>query len=347
MKGLTARLLLAIVASAALHGQAFASNGTVVATTKCAPTKQSYREWLADKEKEYKEEADTANSKFGIIMRPFSALASALPSAEEFKRRRNDKSHTCERITYLSEGLKVTGYIWRPSDTDGRKRPLIVYNRGGGQELGRLTPTMRDGFYDFLKAGFVVIGSQYRGNDGGDGHDEEGGAETADVLNLVQVAASLDYIDTSNVFMLGESRGGMTTFLAIKNGARLNAAAVVGAESDLAANIKRRPELDPDNAKQIPGYRDDTEKALRDRSAQEWPSAINAPVLMLQGGKDWRVPPSQALGLAMELDTYRRPFELTVFDDDDHPLSFHWRERDDRIIRWFKNHLNGSAHRTK
>lgn len=341
------RLLLAVIACAILHNQSFASDGTIIAKIKCVPVKQHYADWLADKEMEYKSEAETAHSKFGITLRPFSALVLALPDSEEFDRRRRDHSQTCERITYLSDGLKVTGYIWRPSETGGRKRPLIIYNRGGGQELGRLTPTMRDGFYDFLKAGFIVIGSQYRGNDGGEGHDEEGGAETADVLNLLSVARSLGYVDTSNVFMFGESRGGMTTFLAMKNGARLNAAAVVGAESDLAANIKRRPELDSDNAKQIPGYRADPEKALRERSAQEWPSAINAPVLMLQGGKDWRVPPSQALGLAMKLDTYRRPFELMVFDDDDHSLSFHWRERDDQIISWFKSHLTGSARRTE
>lgn len=341
------RLFLAVVACAALHNQSFAADGKITAKATCASAKQAYGEWLADKEMEYKAEAKSAHSKFGITMRPFSALRLALPDAEEFDRRRNGKSYTCERITYFSDGLKVVAYIWRPTETKGKKRPLIIYNRGGGQELGRLTPATRDGFHDFLKAGFVVIGSQYRGNDGGDGHDEEGGAETADVLNLLPVAESLGYIDTSNVFMLGESRGGMTTFLAMKKGARLNAVAVVGAESDLAANIKRRPQLDTDNAKQIPGYRDDPEKALRERSAQDWPSAISAPVLMLQGGKDWRVPPSQALGLAMKLDTYKRPFELMVFDDDDHALSFHWRERDDRIIRWFKSHLTASSDRAK
>lgn len=342
MRVLSAQFLLAVITWAMLNGHSLAADGLVVAKRKCAPDKQSYSAWLADKKMQYRQEADTAKSRFGITMRPFSALAPLLPGPAEFKRRRNAKSHTCERITYLSEGLKVTGYIWRATDADGRKRPLIIYNRGGGQELGRLTPEMRDGFYDFLTAGFIVIGSQYRGNDGGEGHDEEGGADTADVLKLFNVAASLGYVDTSNVFMLGESRGGMTTFLAMKNGAHLNAAAVVGAESDLATNIRHRPELDLDNAKQIPGYRDEPGKALRERSAQQWPSAINAPVLMLQGGKDWRVPPSQALGLAMKLDAYQRPYELVVFDDDDHPLSFHWRERDERIICWFKSHLTAS-----
>lgn len=342
------RMWLALIAMLFINCDAGAENaassdGQILTTTACASAAQTYREWLAYQEKDYVAETNAGRDKFGIEMKPFSALRPALQSEEEFDRRRNEKSFTCERITYLSDGLTVVGYIWRPVNVTRRKLPLIVYNRGGGQELGRLKPTMRDGFYDFLASGFVVIGSQYRGNDGGEGHDEEGGAEIADVLNILPLARSLDYIDMANVFMLGESRGGMMTFLAMKNGARVNAAAVVGAETDLAASLIRRPELEEDNAKQIPQYSATREQALRQRSAQAWPEQLMAPILMLQGGKDWRVSPPQALGLALKLDELKKPFELTVFADDGHPLFFHWRERDRRIIDWFRAHLRTTS----
>jgi hypothetical protein len=37
----------------------------------------------------------------------------------------------------------------------------------------------------------VVVASQYRGNGGGEGHEEFGGAEVHDILNLIPLAKSL------------------------------------------------------------------------------------------------------------------------------------------------------------
>jgi len=48
--------------------------------------------------------------------------------------------------------------------------------------------------------------------------EEFGGAEIHDVLNLIPLAKSLGYVDMDNVFILGVSRGGMETYLALKNG---------------------------------------------------------------------------------------------------------------------------------
>ncbi len=79
------------------------------------------------------------------------------------------------------------------------------------------TPWMADGFYEFVSNGFVVVASQYRGADGGEGKEEYGGADIADVLNLIPLAKSLGYADMKNVFMFGNSRGGMMTYLALKN----------------------------------------------------------------------------------------------------------------------------------
>src|SRR5260221_10550595 len=40
------------------------------------------------------------------------------------------------RIIYLSDGLKVTGYLSIPKKTG--KYPCIIYNRGGNREFGAL-----------------------------------------------------------------------------------------------------------------------------------------------------------------------------------------------------------------
>lgn len=65
--------------------------------------------------------------------------------------------------------------------------------------------------------GYVVVASQYRGNDGGEGIEQFGGDDVNDVLNLIPVLNQLPKADTSRVGIEGGSRGGMMTYLAMKN----------------------------------------------------------------------------------------------------------------------------------
>lgn len=314
-----------------------AQDGRIIQSASCEEKQWSYDAWLKGQEEGYAAEIKSA-AMHGIALKPFSELRAKLPDADEFARRRSHTGFVCEKLAYQSDGLKVIGFLWRPKNSNERRMPLIIFNRGGGQELSKLVPWERDGFYDFLTAGYVVIGSQYRGNDGGEGHDDEGGAEVNDILNLIPLARSLGYIDMDNIFMVGESRGAMMTYLAMRNGAKIRAAAVVGSETDLAENLNRRPELRKGYIDNVTGFSDKPGEALSDRSAIFWPQAISAPLLLMHGGDDWRVPPSQSLTFAAKLGSLRKPYELAVFQGDVHLLSFNWRDRDRRTIQWFDRH---------
>lgn len=94
------------------------------------------------------------------------ALRPRLPTEAAYEWRRGYEGFECQRIRYLSDGLRVVGYIWKPQEMRGKKLPLIIFNRGGSREFGKLAPCWRFGFYHFLVNGFVVLGSQYRSNDG-------------------------------------------------------------------------------------------------------------------------------------------------------------------------------------
>src|ERR671932_52142 len=127
------------------------------------------------------------------------------------------------KIKYLSDGLKVSGFIYKPKRTEGKKFPVVIWNRGG---VGEDTVISVENFLDFYEMhryaaeGFVVLASQYRGYDGGEGKDEVGGADLDDVLNLIPLARALGYADTSRVFMFGFSRGALMTLQAIRRGVR-------------------------------------------------------------------------------------------------------------------------------
>lgn len=96
---------------------------------------------------------------------------------------------TIERVTYLSDGLRIAGYLATPADSgDAERLPAVVYTRGGTGSFGALDSVAVAAVLVPLAArGYVVVVSQYRGAPGSEGRDEYGGADVADVLNLLPV----------------------------------------------------------------------------------------------------------------------------------------------------------------
>src|SRR5262245_51880221 len=124
-----------------------------------------------------------------------SAFTRPFYSKEEFERAKNSPSIECLRIQYISDGLKVVGFLVKPRNSQAAQYPVIVYNRGGLLDIGKLdTPNILD-FYELASQGFVILASQYRGNDGGEGREEFGGEDVDDVTTLLSVAASLPEAD--------------------------------------------------------------------------------------------------------------------------------------------------------
>lgn len=156
----------------------------------------------------------------------------------EVKSRFKD-SVECYRIKYLSDKLKVIGSLIKPK-RGRRKFSILIFNRGGNREYGKITDRTLIYLSYLASHGYVVLASQYRGNDGGEGREEFGGKDVNDVLNLIPLGKSLSFTEPDKTVMLGYSRGGMMTYLAIKKGAEIKAAAVVGGITDLIQLYKER-----------------------------------------------------------------------------------------------------------
>ena len=264
-------------------------------------------------------------------------------SKTEYEQAKTNASTECLRIQYLSDGLTVVGFLVKPRDPQGKRYPVIVYNRGGVQDIGKIdAPNILD-FYELAANGFVVLASQYRGNDGGDGLDEVGGADVTDVVNLVSLASSLPYADPKNIFFYGVSRGGMMTFLSIARGVPVNAAAVVGGIYDMQGLMEWAKQHMPGIAnrvmKLIPDYSSRGATTLAERSVMQWPEKVNVPLLMIHGADDEEVPVSQALMFATKLSSLRKEYELIVYAKEIHEALNNRRDRDARIVAWFRRHL--------
>lgn len=245
------------------------------------------------------------------------------------------------RLVYASDHLRVVGFLVQPSRRAG-KLPVLIYNRGGNRTFGEIVPP--DGGLSELAAnGYVVLASQYRGAGGGEGRDEFGGADLHDVLNLIPLARNLPWADPERMVMLGESRGGMMTYLAIKSEAPIKAAVVVCAPSDLFDCYRERPGLARVLRELIGGSPREAPKAYRERSAYFWPEKLTVPLLILHCTADWRVPCSHSCKLAARLRALGMPHELVTFPGDHHGLEAHRTKRDSLILQWFRTHLESNA----
>lgn len=306
----------AALACAPLAAQEAGADGALVTRAPCAPM----RPYSAERE-----------------ARASAPAAAALPDSAEYSRLASVA--VCERLTYLSDGLRVVAILIRPASVEGKQLPLVVFAHGSTAQRGALPERILEWQARLVDRGYVVIAPQYRGGGGSEGRDEFGGADVHDVLNVFPLAAGLGYVDMRNVFMHGHSRGGAMVYLALKAGAPLRAAAVTSGVADFAARTRFTPWVrDSVDRVLMPDFDRRQEEHYRERSAVNWPERLTVPLLIMHGTADDRVPPASALSLAERLQQLNRPYELVMMAGGNHDLSARRAEVEARIAAWFDAH---------
>lgn len=245
------------------------------------------------------------------------------------------------RITYKSDGLKVIAFMAEPKLVG--KYPCIISNRGGNRELSKWNSFSIPNFLGQMASwNYVVIASQYRGNDGGEGKEEFGGKDVNDVINLIPILEKMPKADTARIGIEGTSRGGMMTYLALKRTCRFKAAVVTSGMADAFINTKARPEMDKNVFGELaPDYATNKEAALKERSAVFWADQLckTTPLLIMHGSSDWRVPPEEALEMVQKLYELKHPLRFILFEGADHFIS-EWRtERWEQTKKHFDYYL--------
>jgi dipeptidyl aminopeptidase/acylaminoacyl peptidase len=258
---------------------------------------------------------------------------------KEYKSAIADENISFEKLTYFSDSLKVVAYLTTPSNPGTHKYPVVIFNRGS-YIRNDIVFVHAPLFKMLVENGFIVIAPALRQSEGGEGKDQLGGKELADIMNIQKVLKEIKIADNENVFMLGESRGGMMTFQAIRNKFPLRAAATIGAITDLNAYIADQRWEE----KTLTGLWSDYDlhkaEILEQRSVLSWYNDIGVPLLIMHGGKDPQVKPDHAMWLAQKLSTAGKPFQLMIFAEGNHILSGSTTmDRDQQIVSWFKKYL--------
>jgi dipeptidyl aminopeptidase/acylaminoacyl peptidase len=244
-----------------------------------------------------------------------------------------------EKIAYLSDGLKIKGYLAYPRENKGKKFPCIIWNRGGYENKGAIDKFSARGMYGLIASwGYVVFASQYRGNAGSEGKEELGGNDVNDILNLIPLADELPFADKNKWGIEGWSRGGMMTYFTLLKNSNFRCAVLVGAISDFKDYV-----VTSDNRnsiyKKIIGE-EDFEKKLEERTIINFVDKLpKIPYLLMHGKGDETIPVEQTIEIAKKFDELDFNYELKLFEEGDHYLKKHRKEVDELRRMWFDKYL--------
>lgn len=252
----------------------------------------------------------------------------------------------CKRFIYRVDGLDIEGFYAAPKHLK-EKIPAIVFNRGGNGSFSKIQPgLLLNKILPLANEGYFVIASQYRGSglNKNNGFDEFGGRDISDVLALLNIIDATTGVDNQRIGLYGWSRGGMMAFLAAKHSPRFSAIVVGGAPTDLWAELQTglRPEMERNVfRKRIPGYAENKQQTLIDRSVVYWLDQLQspAPILILHGDQDKHVRVINAQILAEKLREANHPHKLVIYDQGSHGLTEYKQEIHQETIAWFRKHL--------
>ena len=144
-----------------------------------------------------------------------------------------------------SDHEMIPGYVFTPANmAKGSKRPGLVMVHGGFHE--KLDWRFFKLIDEAVSHGYAVVFPEYRGSTGyGETiyANSYGVTDVADVLAAADYIAKKDFVDPARIGIIGHSRGGMTTLLAIEKAPkRFQAAVDIAGLTDFVAYMSYKPD---------------------------------------------------------------------------------------------------------
>ena len=229
-----------------------------------------------------------------------------------------DEICTTYKFSYLSDGLKIEGYMSIPLSLEKTQKPgkCVMFNHGGNRQLGKLEKTTTAPICALC--GRIVVASQYRGCGESEGKDHFGGDDLNDVIKLIDLCENtFSFIDMDDFCVIGASRGGVMTYPAARKDGRIKRIIALSAVCDLFESYEARADM-KSVLKETIGYTPEEKPGeYEKRSAVYWANEIKIPVLMFHAKLDKQVPYNQAEKLYNKLKG-STDCTLITYDDDSH-----------------------------
>jgi dipeptidyl aminopeptidase/acylaminoacyl peptidase len=249
------------------------------------------------------------------------------------------------------DGKLISAYLWVPFNlTRNNSNPAIIFPHGG--PTGQTVDSFNSIAVALASRGYIVLAPNVRGSTGYGlafqkaNYQDLGGGDLKDEVAGVEWLKQTGYVDPKKIGITGGSYGGFMTLMAIGKEPDIWAAAV-----ELFGIIDWKTMLQHSD----PGLQE-YEKGLlgdpaKDVGAYEAASPIKyirnekAPLLILQGERDIRVPAEEARQVEQILKQEGKTVDAHYYPDEGHG----WTKREDnidsltRLIAWFDKYLKGNS----
>lgn len=257
-------------------------------------------------------------------------------------------SHRCQRLhfinfRYTSNDQPIAAWMVKP--VARKLYPVVIFNRGGNNSFSALTPKrVLEMLSYYASWGFLVIASQYSGDGSDAGSDEFGGRDLEDIHNLYPLINDLADADEGKIGMVGHSRGGMMSYLCMRDLPWIRTVISLAGLSNLVRLARIRPEMQEVFTSCFGG----SMQAKIDRSAIHFSHQFSkkCPVLLIHGTADTRVPGLDSRELSAALQRHQHPHVLAMMQGLGHDLL-----DQSRVLQlqraWLLAHLKGQGRSVK
>jgi dipeptidyl aminopeptidase/acylaminoacyl peptidase len=222
------------------------------------------------------------------------------------------------------DGTKIPMFVRRPEKC-AEPCPVIVIFHGGPEAQAR--PGFNARVQIFLDAGFVVAEPNVRGSDGYGKtwiHADDGRKRLAVITDIEDAAKFIRGAwkkdgKSPKIAIYGGSYGGYSALVGMSMfaGAYDAGVAIVGMSNLVSFLQNTAPYRRPLRISEY-GDPDKDRDALLKLSPITYVDRVKAPLLLIQGATDPRVPVGEAMQIHEELEAKKIPNELIIFADEGH-----------------------------
>jgi len=234
------------------------------------------------------------------------------------------------RMVTTTDGKKMLVYVVFPPNFDpSKKYPTLLYCQGGPQSPLTQSYSFRWNFSLMASGGYIIVAPNRRGMYG---HGREwneqiskdwGGQVMKDYLSAIDDVSKEAYVDKERVGCIGASFGGYSAFwLAGNHNNRFKTFIAHDGIFDNRSMYGSTEELFFENWEKGGPYWDKSNKIVQKSFNEFSPSTYvekwNRPILIIHGGKDYRVPLEQGLQAFQAAQLLGLRSKLLYFPDENH-----------------------------
>jgi dipeptidyl aminopeptidase/acylaminoacyl peptidase len=213
-------------------------------------------------------------------------------------------SKTERRYVTTTDGKKMLVWVILPPNFDANKKyPTLLYCQGGPQSALTQMYSFRWNFQLMAAQGYIVVAPNRRGMPGhGVEWNEQiskdwGGQVMRDYLSAIDDAATLPYVDKTRLGAVGASFGGYSVFyLAGNHNKRFKSFISHCGVYNMQSMYGTTEEVFFNNWDHGGAYwetNEDAKRAYNEFNPINYVTKWDTPILIIQGGKDYRVPIGQ------------------------------------------------------